>query len=272
MIHRGVALLLLSIALMASGGCVTAGLAIGPVVSSITALADRSVERTIPADLATTWAASTDALSRMALRIEKTEKADGRWRATSTDGEVTVHATLDRVTANMTKVSVRVEAGSLFADKRTGDELLNQVGVSLAGLTGLGPVGATAAAEISATRLDVLQRAIERLGTKVEEAAEAREARRPAAVGSPPAQAPTMMATPIITIPASAGVATVAAPPTAPRPRTLPAVAREELEVATKDGGTPPVAEPALDIMAKPLRSVDTLKPVESLMVRPAGR
>jgi hypothetical protein len=264
---------LLLLVLLGSGGCVAAGLAaVGPVLGSITALGDRTVERTIPADLSATWGATVDALNRMAVRVEQTEKSGNRWQLTGIEGDVTVYGTLERVTPSMTKLSIRVEAGSIYADKRTAEELLNQVGVSLAGLTGSGPLGAAAAAEISATRLDVLQRSIERLGTKVEGAAEAREARRPAAAGNIPAPAPAIMTTPIITIPTSAGVATVAAPPTAPRPRILPVAAREELEVTSKDGETPPVAEPALDIMAKPLRSVDTLKPVESLMVRPAGR
>jgi hypothetical protein len=271
-IDRALGLLLVSTASVAAGGCVAAPFAIGPLVSSVAALGDRSVERTIPADLPTTSAASADALSRMALRIEKTDKADGRWRVTSSDGEVTVHATLDRVTANMTKVSVRVEAGSLFADKRTGEELLNQIGVSLAALTGSGPLGAAAAAEASAARLDVLQSAIERLGTKVEQAGEAREARRPAAVADPPPLAPTIVPTPIITIPASAGVATVAAPVAAPRPAAISVVRPEAPKAPAKDRAAPPVADPTFDIMAKPLPAVNTLKPVEGLMVGPAGR
>ena len=276
MIHGFLAILLLSTAALATGGCVAAPFAIGPVVSSIAAVGNRSVERTIPADLPTTWAASADALSRMALRIDKTDKADGRWRVTGSDGDVTAHATLDRVTANMTKVSVRVEAGSLFADKRTGEELLNQIGVSLAGLTGTGPLGAAAAAEASAARLDVLHRAIERLGTKVEQASEARASRSPAPAASVPAPGPTLISTPIITIPASAGIATVAAPPApppaSPRPLATPAVQQEEPKAPATNDAIRPVADPTFDIMAKPLRSVNTLKPVEGLMVGPAGR
>jgi hypothetical protein len=272
-IDRRIPLLLLSMLPLATGGCVTAGLAIGgPIIGSIVAVSDRSVERTIPADLPTTGAASADALSRMALRIEKTEKGDGRWLMTGSAGDVTVHATLDRVTAHLTKVSVRVEAGGLFADKRTGEELLNQIGVSLAGLTGNGPFGATVAAEASAARLDVLHQAIERLGAKVTKATEAREPRRPATGADTSAFASPMVATPIITIPASAGVATVSSPPTVPRPRAIPAIMREDRKSIETDSQRLPVAEPASDIMAKPLRAVDTLKPVEGLMVGPAGR
>jgi hypothetical protein len=81
-----------------------------------------------------------------------------------------------------------------------------------------------------------------------------------------------MVATPIITIPASAGVATVSSPPTVPRPRAIPAIMREDRKSIETDSQRLPVAEPAPDIMAKPLRAVDTLKPVEGLMVGPAGR
>ena len=47
---------------------------------------------------------------------------------------------------------------------------------------------------------------------------------------------------------------------------------REERTSVEANGQRLPVAEPAPDIMAKPLRTVDALKPVEGLMVGPAGR
>src|SRR6266481_6385654 len=134
---------LLLIVLLGNGGCVAAGLAaVGPMLGSITALGDRTVERTIPADLSTTWGATVDALARMAVRVEQTEKTGNRWQLTGIEGDVTVYGTLERVTPSMTKLSIRVEAGSIYADKGTGEELLNQVGVSLASLTGSGPRGA----------------------------------------------------------------------------------------------------------------------------------
>jgi hypothetical protein len=269
--------LLLSLLLCAglgSGGCVTAGLAaLGPVVGSISALGDRSVERTIPADLSTTWGATVDALARMAVRVEQTEKAGNRWQLTGVDGSVTVYGTLERVTASMTKVSVRVEAGSIFADKRTGEELLNQVGASLVSLTGSGPHDA--AAQASAARLGALQRAIERLGTKVEEARDGRDARRP--VGSPETStpSPTVTTSPIITVPASAGVATVPGPvPALVQQRSAPAFRREEREAESVPSTGPRERrkDPTVDIMAGPLSSVEVLKPVEGLTIRPVGQ
>jgi hypothetical protein len=266
--------LLLSLLLCAglgSGGCAAAGLAaLGPLLGSVSALGDRSVERTIPADLSTTWGATVDALARMAVRVEQSEKSGNRWQLTGVDGSVTVYGTLERVTANMTKVSVRVEAGSIFADKRTGEELLNQVGASLASLTGSGPHDAAAAAEASAARLGALQRAIERLGTKVEEARDGRDARRP--VGSPETStpSPTVTTSPIITVPASAGVATVpGAVPALVQQRSAPA---REAESVPSTGPRERRKDPTNDVMARPLSSVEVLTPVEGLTIRPVGQ
>jgi len=271
--YRALALLLLPV-LLGTGGCVGAGLAIGPVTSSIVALADRSVERTMPADLSTTWGASVDALARMALRVEKTDKADGQWQVTGRDGGVTVYTTLERVTANMTKVSVRVESGSLFADKRTGEELLNQVGASLSSMSAAGPHGATPAPEVSAAQLDNLHRAIERLGSKVDGVAGAREAPRPAVVDVP-GPVPTVTMTPIITVPASAGVATVPLSPSQ-HPiypsRAVPVVLRAEPEASATSSLSAPPRDPATDVIAEPLRSVETLRPIEGLTTGPVAR
>jgi hypothetical protein len=273
--HRFLALLLFPV-LVGSGGCVAAGLAaMGPVVGSLAALGDRSVERTIPADLSTTWGATVDALARMAVRVEQTEKSGNRWQLTGTYEAVTVYATLERVTAGMTKVSVRVEAGRLYADKRTGEELLNQVGASLASLTGSGPHDAAAAAEASAARLGALQRAVERLGTKVEEARDGRDARRPGGSLEISTPSPTVTTSPIITVPASAGVATVPGPlPTLMQQRSAPAFRREEREAQSVPSTGPRERrkDPTDDIMARPLSSVEVLTPVEGLTIRPVGQ
>ena len=265
-------LLALASAGLAAGGCATAGFAlVGPLAGSVVAIADRSVDRTLPADLGTTWGATADALARMAVRVERADRSGPEWRLTGTGEEVTVHATLARVTAGMTRVSVRVEAGGLFADKKTGDELLNQIAASVAGLATPGrrdsPAGG---AEASAEQLRMLQREIERLGSRIEQAREA----------PPPTARPQRVATPetpvpIITIPASAGVATVPAPDTpSPRPG-LPATLRPN--VAARNGGPVQVQvadQPESrgdDILAAPMRSVEVLRPVEGLRARPIG-
>jgi hypothetical protein len=242
-------------------------------MGSLTALGDRTVERTIPADLSTTWGATVDALARMAVRVEQTEKSGNRWRLTGIDGDLTVYGTLERVTASMTKVSIRVEPGSIYADKRTGEELLNQVGASLASFIGTGPRDAGAAAE-SMARLDALQRAVDRLGTKVDEARDGRGGRR--STGGDPeisTSSPTVTTSPIITVPASAAVATVPGPaPALVGPRPVSVLRREERESVPPGGPGERRKDRTDEGMARPLTSVEVLRPVEGLTIRPAGQ
>ena len=267
-------LLLLASAGLMAGGCATAGLAIvGPLAGSITAIVDRSVERTLPADLSTTWGATADALARMAVRIDETDKSGAQWRLTGTGGATTVHGTLERVTAGMTSVSVRVEAGGLFADKKTSDELLNQIAASLARLASVGRRdGSKSAADASIAQLRVLQQEVQRLGMKIEQAREA-----PAPTARPEAPSgPTPSQVPIITIPASAGVATVPVPDVPPMRRTIPPALRpsasprnngafSQVQTAEHQEGR------ADDILAAPMRSVEVLRPVEGLRTRPSS-
>jgi hypothetical protein len=262
--YRHLGWLLLPV-LLGSGGCVTAGLAaMGPVMGSIAAIGDRTVERTIPADLSTTWGATVDALSRMAVRVEQTERSGNRWRLTGTYEAITVHGTLERVTASMTSVSIRVEAGRLYADKRTAEELLNQIGGSLASLTK--PASREARADASAGRLEALQQAIERLGAKVDKGQDGREWPQPRPRDDGPASPPVIMTSPIITVPPSAGVATIPGP--LPTLVQAPALRREKQEVGFKEEQQ----DATRDIMASPLRSVDVLRPVEGMTVRPASQ
>lgn len=251
-----------------------AGLAaMGPVLGSLAAIGDRSVERTLPADLGTTWGATVDALARMALRVEQTDKSGDTWRLTGAGEAVTVHGTLERVTAGMTKVSVRVEAGRLVADRQTGDELLNQVAASLASLAGASRRHETPGPDGSGEQLRGLQREIERLGAKIEQAREAsspttRPEASPAAAVSP---------TPVIVIPVSAGVATVPVldhhpvrpPGPAPvlrQPAPLENKAPARLEATVSD------RKPDESILPAPLKSAEVLSPVEGLAARSAGR
>jgi len=268
-------LLLLASAGLMAGGCATAGLAlVGPLAGSLTAIVDRSVDRTLPADLSTTWGATADALARMAVRIEETDKSGPKWRLTGTGGATTVHGTLESVTAGMTKVSVRVEVGGLFADKQTGDELLNQISASLASLASAGRRdGTTSATDASIDQLRVLQREIQRLGTKIEQA---REAPPPTARPEAP-QVPTASPIPVIMIPTSAGVATVPVPDVPPGRQAVPSALRPS--AGPRNNG--PVsqvqaAEPqegrADDILAAPMKSVEVLRPVEGLRIRPSSQ
>jgi hypothetical protein len=263
--------LVLTMAGLTTGGCVTAGLALmGPLAGSVTAIADRSVDRTMPADLGTTWRATADALARMAIRVDQAEKSESKWRLTGTGEAATLHSTLERVTAGMTKVSVRVEGGGLFADKQTSEEILNQIAASLTRLASSGRHEGTAPGSNAVNdELRGLQRQIERLGTKIEQVREV-----PPVTPRPEASPAATMSTPIIVVPASAGVAIVPAA-TVSTPRPTPPPAADQSAARNQMASQPPLRvapprEPADDgVVAAPMKAVEALRPVEALQIRP---
>jgi hypothetical protein len=259
---------LLSIA-AGSSGCATLGFAVaGPLFSGVAAIADRSVEKTIPADQVTTWGVTVDALSRMAVRLEETDKSGERWVLKGTGEAVTVHGTLERVTTRMTRVSIRVEAGTLLADKKTGDEILNQVSVSLASLervvreTALPP-----RPDVSAERLSALQREIERLGVTLNGARDAAPPSSMPGAAPPPPAGPTG----VIVIPASAGVPTVPFAAGSARPDVVPSVAvrppaiAREADPSRRNQPPRPERDLAEHVFPATLVPVGVLSPVGAL-------
>ena len=262
-------------ATLGAGGCATLGFAAaGPLYTGIAAIADRSVERTIPADQSTAWEVTLDALSRMAVRLDETDTSGARWLLRGTGEAVTVHGTLDRVTARMTKVSVRVEVGSLLADKKTGDEILNQISASLASLDRPAREAALPPKpDLSAERLKALQREMERLGAKLDEARDV-----PPPSSMPRAVAvPTPSTTSIMVIPASAGVPTIPVPDSGAKRDPLPTVVRVPLSIREPDpprSGQAPsrLRNPAEHILPAPLEPVGVLTPVQALSSERTGQ
>ena len=127
-----VPILFLTIIGLAGGGCAGAGMAAaGPLLTAIQSISARSVERTLSADLGTAWTAMADTFSRMELRITGADRDGEVWLLQGVGEAVTVYARLVPVTPQMTKVSLRAEAGALFADKQTAEEILDQVKLSL---------------------------------------------------------------------------------------------------------------------------------------------
>jgi hypothetical protein len=210
----------------------------------------------------------------MAVRIDETDKSGAKWRLTGTGGATTVHGTLESVTAGMTKVSVRVEVGGLFADKNTSDELLNQISASLASFASMGRRdGTAAAADASIDQLRVLQREIQRLGTKIEQA----RAASPPTVRPEAPPVPSASPLPVIMIPTSAGVATVSVPDTIPARQAAPSALRSN--AGPRNNGRVPNVQAAEqpegradDILAAPMKSAEVLRPVEGLRIRPSSQ
>jgi hypothetical protein len=262
-------------AALGAGGCTTLGFAAaGPLYTGIAAIADRSVERTIPANQITTWGVTVDALSRMAIRVDETDKSGARWLLSGTGAAATVHATLDPVTATMTKVSIRVEVGSLLADKQTGDEILNQISASLVSLSRPAREATLAPKpDLSADRLNALQREMERLGAKLDEA---RNVPRPSSMPDEVA-APTPGTTRIMVIPISAGVPTAPVPEGGARRDPLEAVSRvtpvlREAYPPRNDQAPRRSRNPAEHILPAPLEPVGVLSPVQALSSERTGQ
>jgi hypothetical protein len=159
------------VAALGSGGCVMGGLAaMGPLVGAVYAVADRSVERSLPADLDSAWTATVQGLSRVAVRVKDVDRTGQSWSLTGVGDRVTITATLAPLTPKLTKLSLRVESGGITADKKSAEEILNQVSTALAEPGALAearePVGSAAAQTEAMTSL---KREIERLGSKLEE-------------------------------------------------------------------------------------------------------
>lgn len=171
--HAGLPPLIVLLAGMwGSSGCAATGLAaVSPMLGALHAVVARSVERTVPADLPTAWAATVDTSTRMDLRIRAADRMGETWTLEAESKMLTLHAELVPVTSKMTRLSVRVEAGRLLADKQTGEEILNQVAASL------GPTAVAHAERLrqdaQAAALATLHQEIQHLRTQINQKQEA---------------------------------------------------------------------------------------------------
>ncbi len=194
---------------VATGGCVAAGLAGGPLVSAVQMVGERSVERTVGTDIHEAWAAVETALIRMAFRVEAREREAAEWRLRGVADRVTIHARLERVTSRLTRVMLRVETGSIFPDRKTADVIHDQIARSVAeagGVTLTGPpVGG-----VPSDALMSLEAEVRRLRTEMEDRREA--GRPPAERGAEPAAAMRVEPSAVVTVPLSAALPTIPGP------------------------------------------------------------
>lgn len=212
--QRNVALLFTAALLfvaVASGGCAAAGMAaIGPFASAIEALADRTVERTLPGDLPRTSSAAFDTVSRLGFNLRDVQRGENVWTFEAANEKVTVHGQLTPLSPSLTRLALRVEIGSFAADKSAADEILNQIWASLAdSLRARAPAAANSPA---ASRLAEIEAELQRLRVELE-ATRTRAEQRPARDELDARQELSSRRVPgIISIPASYGVPTVPAP------------------------------------------------------------
>ena len=240
---------------LATSGCVAAGLAAGPLVSAVQLVGDRTVERTVAAELAEAQGATEAVLARMAFRIESRERDDGIRSLRAVADHVTVHARLERVTARLTRVGLRVEAGRLVADRDTGTQMHDQIAALLAPVTAQPPAGDPAAAEA----LTSLHGEIRRLRSDIEQR---RAAERPAA-GSDNGKSMRVEPGAVVTAPMSAALPTVGGP-APPVSVAVPATVGPALPVAQSASLRRESALPTVDARtAAPLLPADTLTPIQ---------
>ena len=240
---------------LATSGCVAAGLAGGPLMSAVQLIGDRTVERTVVAELAEALGATEAVLTRMAFRIEDREREEGVRRLRAVADEITVHVKLERVTNKLTRLGLRVEAGGLLPDRDTGTQIHEQVAAALAPATARAPVSEPGAAEA----LTTLQGEIRKLRSDIEER---RAAERPAPVGE---NGMSMRLEPgaIVTIPMSAALPTIGgpAPPVsvqAPATTIPPATVAGSSSLPREAAATMPDAR-----MGAPLRPAAALTPIQ---------
>jgi hypothetical protein len=178
------------------------------------------VERTLPADRATGWKATVDSLERLGFSVQDVEQSREQWSLKGTGDKVSVTVGLTPVTARMSRLSLRVESGGLMADKKTADEILNQVNATLTAWASTGSGSAEASADRKATTQAIasLKREVERLGTRMEQP---RDTARPAASGPAQTRAAVLDNDGILVVPSTAAVPSAGAPsaPAAAEPR-----------------------------------------------------
>jgi hypothetical protein len=245
---------LLAFVLVALTGCaplLTMGA--GPAFSALQVLIVRSVEQTVPADLDATWATTLTTLETMGLALDQVDREGDTWRirARSASAEVSIEAT--SVSPRLTRVSARVERGTVSADKETATTLLAEIDRALKPA----PVDVARGAD---TRADIAALADEI--TRLRGIVDTARAAAPVAPAAAPSPAPSpRVQDAIFSVPASYGVPTLAAAPApvapVPAPRSAPAVVAPALELRAR-----PVA---LDPRADSLRPVGILMPVAPL-------
>jgi hypothetical protein len=250
----------------AVGGCTAAPLALGPVMSAIQLVGDRAVDRSFAADRESTWAAVLHTLSRLELPVEHADRQGERWTVRGGTERLSVNVELVALTPKLSRVSLRIEGGGLTPDKKSADEILNQVGQLLGAIeTARRESPRTAPADDE--RITALTEEVKRLRSGL-------EAREPTPAPVAPAAAPQFAPGGIITIPAGAGVPIMAAPSAA-----APGTARTPFVTDTADKGS--IATPATladshgstgNVVAPALSPVETMSPVRPLGAPGAGR
>jgi hypothetical protein len=249
---------------LATSGCIAGGLAAGPLMSAVQLVSDRTVERTVAAELAEAQGATEAVLVRMAFRIESRERGDGSRRLRAVADGVTVHASLERVTAKLTRVGLRVEAGRMVADRDTGAQMHEQIAALL-----VAAAASPAADPAAAEALTTLGGEIRKLRSDIEER---RAVERRAAASENGSGGMRVEPGAVVTAPMSAALPTVGGP-APPVSVAVPAAASPAGAMAQSGSSQHEVAEATVDARtAAPLLPAGTLTPIQPAMGVGSGK
>ena len=206
--RRALGVVIVSVAALASGGCVAAVPLLSAAISAAPLIGARSVERTVGADQQTAWLAAETALVDSAFRIERREREDAEWRVRAVAEDVTVDVRLERVTPRLTRVTLRVGTRGLLADRETADSIQDRIAALVHAAT------AATTADAASTNPDAAIRSLEaevrRLRTDLHD-----RSRSTGSVGESvvnPTPAVRVAPSAIVTPPLSAALPSVAAP------------------------------------------------------------
>ena len=226
---------------LATSGCAAAGLAGAPLMSAVQLIGDRTVDRTMAADLAEAQGATETVLARMAFRLESRERNEGVRRLRAVADGVTVYARLERVTAKLTRIGLRVEAGRMVADRDTGTQMQEQIAALLAPRT-VDPAAAealtTLKAEIHKLRSDMGERRAAEAPVPARETGTSASVKASAVVTAP-------MSAALPTVGGPAPSVSVAVPATATGPAVPSVSSRPEVAPAMADARTAAALHPA---------------------------
>jgi hypothetical protein len=255
--------------LLAGNGCAVAPLAISPIMSAVQVVVARGVDRTVPASVDDTFAATVMVLTNMALAPDEVERDGEAWTLRARSEGLTLYARFEPLTARMTRLSIRTERGGLSADRETSVEIHAQV----ARLVSAAPPAAMRHDARTPAQLEALHEEVRRLRAEMKN--------RP--VAPAPSALPTLVVEPasIVSIPTSYGLPVQQAAPPASRP-AAPPLTRAAAPSPNRAGTPPPSMPPVVSIGGAPvigggLTPADVLTPVgapepESLLASPQNR
>ncbi len=257
---------LLTVGLLA-GGCTAAGLASGPLIGAIQLVAQRSVERTVPGTMDVALAAVEQALARSGITIGERALDGEAWKLRGEGENVTLHARLERVTSQLTKVVLRVERGGILPDRNTAEQLHSQIGIALAAFNG--KQGDTPADKVATDAIGALKSELHQLKSVIEaDRAPDRSAR------GAPSHASSAEPTPgvainqnaIVTVPPSYGLPTQWQVPS--QSTAVPTSAPTAVATAPVDAsiGAEKTASVTASPLARGLRPAAALAPVQPMV------